>query len=291
MKLTKIKQWWALTPAPQKRVLMVVLFVAVTLLGFFILSPLYKTGTKKFEKAQSLRAEVRKLEQTAKTIDKQEKGAKSELKELERLISQNNLHKSILPVFSTHFAAKFEGVEFLGIKPGKQQKAKTSEGKKIPPFIPLEVTFRSDYATIVEYLRYIESLNRPLEVYNMNIVMDQDVEGLLRATINFNLFIQDATAPEIVEEPRGDSTRILAGEGERGELSFVPKGMSIETGGGLKDISLSLTGFIDDKAIFGENLYEVGDMIQGWKVNEISSLTSKVVLTKGDKKKTISIGE
>lgn len=291
MKLTKVKQWWALTPLPQKRVLMIVLFLAVTLLGLVTLRPLYKAGTKKFEKAESLRVEVRKLEQSAKTIDKQEKSVKAELKTLEGLITQNSLQKSILPVFSTHFAAKHEGVEFLGIKPGKQQKAKTSAGKKTPPYIPLEVIFRSDYATIVGYLAYIESLNRPIKISTMNIVMDQDVEGLLRATINFHLYIQDTSIAPVAEEPAVDSSRILAGDADSGELSFVPKGMSIEAGGGLKDISLSLTGFIDDKAIFGENVYAVGDTIQGWRVAEVSSLYGKVVLTKGDKTKKISIGE
>ena len=191
MKLTKINQWWDLTPAPQKRLLMIVLFLAVTLLGLAILRPLYNAGSKRFAKAEELRAEVRRLEQTAKTIEKQEKSASAELKELERVILQNNLQKSILPVFSTLFAAKHEGVEFLGIKPGKQQKSKTTDGKKIPPYIPLEVVFRSDYPTIVEYLHYIETLNRPLKINTLLIAMDQDVEGLLRTTISFHLYIQD----------------------------------------------------------------------------------------------------
>lgn len=291
VKLTKIKQWWALTPKTQKGVLMGVLFLAVILMGFVILRPLYNAGTKKFIKAEGLRTEVRRLEQLSKTIDKQEKGTRAELKELERVIVQHNLQKSILPVFSTNFALKHEGIEFLGIKPGKQQKSKTVDDKKIPPYIPLEVIFRSDYPTIVEYLRYIESLNRPLKINTMNVAMDPDVDGLLRTTVGLHLYIHDVKAQPEAEEPPGEGSRTLAADTEAGELSFVPKGMEIETGGGFKDISFSLTGFIEDKALFGENLYEVGDTIQGWKFTEISSLEGKVVLTKGDKKKIISIGE
>ncbi|HLB58538.1 MAG TPA: hypothetical protein VJL87_00445 [Bdellovibrionota bacterium] len=301
MKLTELKTWWAFVPTHQRKMLIVLGMIGILGVSFVILRPIYKKGSANFQKAEQLAKEVDRLKLEAKGLLAQESKIKKEASLLEGKLSEEGVKRLIISEFSTNYQKKNAAIEFVEIKPGKIQKAKKEKDKEVPAFLPLRITFRSSFETLQDYLKYLEGLQRPLKVSEMKVTLDEKTKLQLFSQLDLSLYLQPQSSDQPKEVPGVKSTQapqappVEKSEGEvKGEPQVVPFAPSGIAGQGSKttvgDLTLSLKGFIGEKALFGESLVGVGDSVQGWQVATIDSRRGEVVLVRGNSQKVLSMG-